>query len=145
LKEGPSQGPLKNLKGNMYIPYFLVHNSLVFFFVTLALIKEKDMYSYYIAIGLTMVHIVYLTVKRPYEAGFSNFSIIFNQCVILFSFFWVLSKGTPIDTISSSLIFIYISIGTFYSVNAFGIIRSLVAIKEAYWNKKKGPKPEKVK
>lgn len=90
--------------------------------------------------GLTVAHIAYVLYKRPYEAGFSNFSLAFNQFTILFSFLWVLSKGTPIDTNQNSLLFLYVSIGAFYSVNLFGLIRSVVVIKEAYTSKKLGLK-----
>jgi hypothetical protein len=89
---------LEDAGENRYIPYFLVHNLLVFYLLTyILLVKGKDV-LYYCVIALVTVHAGYLIIKRPYQSIISNLAVIYNQTVILFCFFWVMSKGTSIDT-----------------------------------------------
>ncbi len=92
------QSMFKNGEKKVYITYFLIHNFILFFLLTTVFVDNKKNMVNNMAIGLVITHLVYLIVKRPYESGFNNFSIIFNQFAILFSFFWTFSKGTSLDT-----------------------------------------------
>jgi hypothetical protein len=107
------------------------------------MIKNKEIMNYYIGIGLISTHLLFLIVRRPYESNFSNFSLIFNQIAILFSFFWVFSKGTPLDTAANTTYFVYGFIGILCAVNFFAIIRSVIAFKQNYFSNNECSKDKK--
>lgn len=103
--------------------------------------NKKNTYAYYITAGLVLIHLFYLIIQRPYESGLNNFSIVFNQFAILFSLFWTIGSLVNISFLST--FYIYAFIGILYTVNFLGLIRSIVSLKELYFNKPRSAKSNK--
>lgn len=84
---------------------------------------------YYISIGLVLVHFVYLIKKLPYKSTFSNITIIFNQLVILATFFIVMCSQGLLDLASLMPIFCYVCLGLVFAVDLLATIRSIIYLK----------------